>query len=125
MRAKIFYPSILIIVIVSIVSAMLIFPKYRVYQKRLSGEARLVEATEDRKIKIEESKAIRESAIFLAEADSIRAEGTAKANKIISNSITDQFLKWKWIESLNDNYSEKIYIPTEAQIPILEAREGK
>lgn len=42
---------------------------------------------------------------------------------LIGASIKDNegYLRWLWINSLNDGNSERIYIPTEANLPILEA----
>jgi predicted Holliday junction resolvase-like endonuclease len=98
-------------------------PKYKVYKLGLSGKAQLKEAEFNRQIKVEEAKAEKESATLKKEAEIIRAEGIAEANKIIAGSITDQYLKYKFIEGLNDGNTEVIYVPTETNLPILEARD--
>jgi regulator of protease activity HflC (stomatin/prohibitin superfamily) len=115
--------SVLLIVLACILISvgMWGWPKYNVYQKTLRGEATLKEAEWSRQIKIKEAQAEKESAVFKKEADSIRAEGTAIANKIISQSLTKEYIQWKWVEGLHDGSSETIYIPTEANMPILEA----
>ena len=100
---------------------MAIIPQYQVWQKELRGKADLREAEWNRKIKVEEAKALYESATYTKQADSIRAVGTAIANEIIAKSITHQYIQWKWVEGLNDGHSEVIYVPTEANLPILEA----
>lgn len=56
-----------------------------------------------------------------AEIEIARAKGIAESNKIISNSITKEYLQYKFIEGLNDGNTEVIYVPTEANIPIMEA----
>lgn len=56
-----------------------------------------------------------------AEIEVAKADGVAKANEIIASSITENYLRYKFIESLSDGKSEVIYIPTEAGLPILEA----
>lgn len=61
-----------------------------------------------------------QSAVKDAEIEVARAEGVAEANKIISQSITKEYLQYKFIEGLNDGNTEVIYVPTEANIPILE-----
>ena len=48
--------------------------------------------------------------------------GIAEANKIIAGSITTEYIRYKFIEGLNDGNTEVIYVPTEANLPILEAR---
>ena len=65
-----------------------------------------------------------ESAKLLADADVLRAEGAAKANKIIGDSLKDNeaYLRYLWIQNLeNSKEHQVIYIPTEAGLPILEA----
>ena len=96
-------------------------PKYKVYSRELNGKAQLKEAEWNRKIAIEEAEAIKESAKLKAEAEVIRAEGIARANEIIAGSITEEYIRYKFVEGLNDGSTEVIYVPTEANLPILEA----
>ena len=100
------------------------YPKYKVYQLEMSGKADLKEAEWSRQIAVEEAKAEKESASLKAEAEVIRAGGIAEANRIISNSLTNEYIKYKFVEGLNDGNTEVIYVPTEANLPILEAREN-
>ena len=111
-----------ILLVIGIVAGMVYIPKYRVYSKELSGKAQLKEAEWNRQIVIEEAKALKESAELKKEAEIIRAEGIAEANKIIGSSITAEYIRYKFIEGLNDGNTEVIYVPTEANLPILEAR---
>ncbi len=111
-------------ILVSILfGAMWGIPKYRVWQKELAGKATLREAEWDRQVAVEEAKAKLESAKHLADAEIARAIGVAEANKIIGESLegNDAYLRYLWIQGLQDGSSEVIYIPTEAQLPILEA----
>ena len=96
-------------------------PTYNVWQKELRGKAALKESEWNRQIRVKESQAKKDAAIYDKEADSIRAEGMAIANEIIAKSLTPEYIQWKWVEGLNDGSSEVIYVPTEAQLPILEA----
>lgn len=88
-----------------------------------AGQAELKRAEQNRQIAIEEAKAKKESAQALADAEIIRAQGVAKANKIIGDSLKDNeaYLRYLWIDSLNSNNQNVIYVPTEAGLPILEA----
>lgn len=99
------------------------YPKYNVWRKELSGKADLKEAEWSRQIAIEEAKARKESATLDAEAEVERAKGVAEANKIIGDSLkgNDAYLRYLWIQGLNDGNTETIYVPTEANLPILEA----
>lgn len=100
------------------------WPNYKVYSKELSGKAELREAEWNRQIAIQEAEAEKESAKLKAEAEVIRAEGIAKANAIIAGSITEEYIRYKFVEGLNDGNTEVIYVPTEANLPILEARDN-
>ena len=110
-------------IVVSIMILMWVIPKYRVWQRELSGIGQLKEAEWNRKITIEEANATMESAKLLAQAEVERAKGVAEANKIIGESLKDNdaYLRYLWVQGLNDGSSEVIYIPTEANLPILEA----
>ena len=103
--------------------------KYNVYSQRLAGEAELARAESNRKIAIAEAEAKKESAKQLAEAEIIRAEGVAKANTIIGDSLknNEAYLRYLYITGVTDNNNgaQTIYIPTEAGLPILEAKRLK
>lgn len=99
------------------------WPQYKVWQQNKVGEAELARAEQNRQIAIQEAKAKEESAKSLANAEVIRAEGVAKANKIIGDSLqnNDAYIHYLWIEALKESKDEVIYIPTEAGIPITES----
>jgi hypothetical protein len=102
-------------------------PIYGVWQKGLKGKAELKQAEYNRKIKIREAEAKHESAKSLAMAEVERAKGVAKANKIIGESLrkNEAYLRYLWIQGLHNGKGETIYIPTEANLPILEATRRK
>lgn len=60
-----------------------------------------------------------------AEIEIAHAEGVAAANKIIAGSITENYLRYQFIVGLKDSKSQVIYVPTEANLPILEATRNK
>lgn len=101
-------------------------PKYRVYSQELRGQAALREAEWDRKIAIEEAQARLESAKLDRQAEVERARGVAEANEIIADGLggSEGYLRYLWIQGLQDEKSEVIYVPTEANLPILEATRG-
>lgn len=115
------------IVLILLITAMLLFPQYRVWQQAKEGEAQLAKAEQNRQIAILEAQAKKESAASLAEAEIIRAEGIAKANAIIGGSLNNNeaYLRWLWIDSLKEVQGQIIYIPTEAGMPITEAQRNK
>lgn len=98
-------------------------PSYSVYTAQMDGLAKLREADGSRQIAVLEARAKRESAAELAKAEIARAQGVAQANKIIGDSLqgNEDYLRYLWIQSLENGKSEVIYVPTEANLPILEA----
>lgn len=98
-------------------------PEYNVWQQRLQGEASLARATQDRQIAVQEANAKMDAAVMLAKAEVERAKGVAQANKIIGDSLKDNeaYLRYLFVNNLADTKDQVIYIPTEANLPILEA----
>ena len=115
--------AIVLSIILLIVVACVAIPPYRVWARELSGKAALREAEWSKKVAVEEANAKKDSAKLLAEAEVERARGVAEANKIIGGSLqgNESYLRYLWIQGLNDGSSEVIYVPTEANLPILEA----
>jgi len=111
---------------VSWILLAIVGPVYNVWQQEQNGKADLAEAEYSKQIAVEESKATLESATLLAKAEVERAKGVAEANEIIGSSLKDNeaYLRYLWIIGLQDGSSEVIYIPTEANLPILEATRG-
>lgn len=98
------------------------FPKYRVWSAEQKGKAQFAEAEQNRRIKIEEAKANLEAEKLNAQAEIERAKGAAEAIKIENGSITPEYIQYLWVRQ-QGSLSDKtvIYIPTEANLPILEA----
>jgi len=121
--------GVLVVVLLGVALMVLVggmmwgIPQYRVYNSRLTGEAEFKRAEQNRKIKIEEAKAVKEAAALLGEAEVARAKGVAEANKIIGDSLkgNEAYLRYLWIDGLKSNEQQIIYVPTEAGLPILEA----
>jgi len=99
------------------------YPQYKVYEQRLEGEAQLAHAMAGKQVAIQEARAKMESAKLLAEAEVERAKGVAQANKIIGDSLqnNDAYLRYLWVTELDSAQQTVVYVPTEANLPILEA----
>lgn len=114
-----------VIAIIFIIWSYLSFaePYLHVWQQSKLGEAELARADSNRQIATCEAVAKKESAKALADAEVIRAEGVAKANKIIGDSLTgnEGYLRYLWIQGLQTNQMQVVYVPTEANLPILES----
>lgn len=130
--------TLFILTIGSILLSFWAWPKYTVYKKELNGKAMLKEAEWSKKILIIEAKAQEAASLMQAkaritlakaegEAEIQRAKATAQANRIIGKSLKDNeaYLRYLWIQGLHDGKGERIYIPTEAGLPILEAGKAK
>lgn len=96
---------------------------YQIFLLEMEGKAKLAEAEYTKRILVEEARAKRDAATMLAAAEVERAKGVAEANEIIGSSLKDNdaYLRYLWVQGLNDGNSEVIYVPTEANMPILEA----
>lgn len=115
----------LTVILIVICAFMIGSPRYYIYSERARGQAELARAEANRSIKILEAIAHRESATALAEAEVLRAEGVAKANKIIGDSLqgNDAYLRYLYITHLSESKDKTvIYIPTEGALPILESQ---
>ena len=112
------------IVVVGIVLYMAFMPQYRIYKQDLRGQATLREQTWTKKVAIEQARAKKESAILEAEAEVERAKGIAEANRIIGDSLNgnEAYLRYRMIETMADQQTQLIYVPTEAGLPLLEAK---
>jgi regulator of protease activity HflC (stomatin/prohibitin superfamily) len=107
-------------IIATIVITIIIFwvwPIYSVWQQRLAGEAALARANQQRQILVAQARAEKEAAEYRAEAI-----------KIVGKAATDypQYRVQEFIgafaEAMNNGKIQKIiYVPTEANIPIVEA----
>lgn len=117
---------LVIILVVLALGLMIGIPKYRVYAQDLAGQANLKQQEWEKKIKVEEARAVLESSKLLAEAEVERARGIREANEIIQTSLggPEGYLRYLYIQqlgTLQESGGQVIYVPTEAGIPILEA----
>jgi regulator of protease activity HflC (stomatin/prohibitin superfamily) len=98
-------------------------PQYNVWQQSLAGKAELQKAEYTRQVAVLEAQAKKDSASQLADAEIIRAQGVAKANQIIGDSLKDnrEYLQYLYITGLEDgskNGNVTIYVPTENGLPV-------
>jgi hypothetical protein len=98
-------------------------PYYWVFHQHQEGKAMLAKAEYSKQVLVQDALARKESAKSLADAEVIRAEGVAKANKIIGQSLENNasYLHYLWIHNLESGNHDTIYVPTEAGLPIFEA----
>lgn len=96
-------------------------PQYNVYVARLDGEATQARAHGARQALVAQAEAERDAAKMRAEAIAI----VGKAAKDFPEYRTQEFIG-AFAEAMhNGKISQIIYVPTEAMIPILEARRDR
>jgi regulator of protease activity HflC (stomatin/prohibitin superfamily) len=101
------------------------YPEYKVWSAGKDGEAELMKAQQNRQIKVLEAQAELDSAKLKAQSEIERAKGVAEANKIVAEGLkgNEEYLRYLWIDKVagGNVAREVIYVPTEANLPILEA----
>jgi hypothetical protein len=115
--------GIVVLLLLTIGTGMVGCPIYNVWSAQKAGEAELAQADQNRQIAVAQARAKAESAHFEADAEVTRAQGVARANEIIGKSLqgNEAYLRYLWINGLEQNKNAVIYVPTEGNLPILEA----
>lgn len=121
---KLIVVSVIVIAIIIFAYFQFINPMVYVWQRSQLGQAELAHAEYNRQIQTCEAVAKKESSKSLADAEVIRAQGVAEANKIIGDSLkgNEGYLRYLYINNLSESQDKTIiYIPTEAGLPIMES----
>jgi len=104
---------------------MWIIPNYSVWRAGMVGRATLQHADFERQVQVVNAQANLQAQKYNAEAEVARAGGVAQANKIISGSITDQYIRYLWVQTLDNTKNQIIYVPLGADgLPVTEAGRG-
>lgn len=97
-------------------------PTWNVWSASLSGKASLNHAEFERQVQVVNAQANLEAQKFNAEAEVVRAEGVAKANQAIKDSITELYVKYLWVSTLDKTNNQIIYVPLGSDgLPVSEA----
>ncbi len=101
------------------------YPKWRVWAAHQAGLADLQRAKNEQQIQVSVAQGRLDAAELNKQAAVIEAQAVALQIKEIGEQLTkhDLYLRWQWIKMMEeiDNESSVIYVPTEANLPILEA----
>jgi hypothetical protein len=116
--------GVIILVIGIIIGMMVGLPHYNVWQREMSGKAQLAEAEWNRQIMLKEAEMNLEAEKLNALAEIERAKGMAEAIKIEGGNLTSEYIRYMWVRQNVFNDKTVIYIPTEANLPVLEAIRG-
>jgi hypothetical protein len=104
---------------------MWIVPTYSVWSARQSGKASLAHADFERQTQVVNAQANLEAQKYNAQAEVERAKGVAQANSLIKDSITDLYIKYLWVSTLDNTQNQIIYVPLGTDgLPVTEAGRG-
>ena len=104
---------------------MAIIPVYSVWSAGQAGKAALNHADYERQVQVVNAQANLEAQKFNAEAEVARAGGVAQANALIKDSLTELYVKYLWVATLDKTSNQIIYVPLGSDglpgLPITEA----
>jgi hypothetical protein len=113
------------IVLAIVAVLMIVVPIYNVWASEKSGQADLAKARYEQQIQIAQANGRLQAAEMNKQAAIIEAEAVAAQIATIGTGLQqhDLYLRWQWIKMMEDSgaFRETIYVPTEANLPILEA----
>lgn len=111
--------------LIGLVWGLFLGPHWQVWRSHQRGLADLTQAKNEQQIQVAEAQGRVDAAVLNKQAAVIEAEAVALQIQAIGNELTkhDLYLRWQWIKMMEDNGSQAqvIYVPTEANLPILEA----
>ena len=117
-----------VMLIISLAWVLLGYPHWRVWAAHQRGQADLAQAKNEQQIQIATAQSRLSAAELNKQAAIIEAQAVAAQVKEIGTELShhDLYLRWQWIKMMEDTISEEsatqiIYVPTEANLPILEA----
>jgi len=116
---------VVVIVVLNMIWGLGIGPRWKVWAAHQEGLADLAKANNEQQIQIAKAKARLDAATLNKQAAIVEAEAVAAQIEAIGSQLTehDLYLRWQWIKMMEDGNSgaKVIYVPTEANLPILEA----
>jgi hypothetical protein len=100
------------------------WPQYASYKQEMAGQDLLKMASWNQKIALEDARSKVESSKLIAQAEIERAKGAAEATRILGEALrtNDAYLKYLWVQAMQAGTNQVIYVPTEAQVPIVDVR---
>ena len=101
-----------------------LYPLWRVWAAHQRGLADLAQARNEQTIQVAEAQGRLNAAELNKQAAIIEAQAVAAQIKEIGEGLKqhDLYLRWQWIKMMEErDGDETIYVPTEANLPILEA----
>lgn len=101
------------------------YPRWSVWASHQEGLAELQKAKNEQQMQVAQAQGRVDAATLNKQAAIIEAEAVSEQIKRIGTELDrhDLYLRWQWIKMMEDidTHATTIYIPTEANLPILEA----
>ena len=100
------------------------YQHWRVWSAHQRGLADLQWAKNEQQIQVQKAQGRLDAAQLNKKAAIVEAEAVAAQIECIGTGLTkhDLYLRWQWIKMMEDrDGGETIYVPTEANLPLLEA----
>lgn len=117
--------AIIVIIGLTMLWSLVFEPRWNVWKSHQDGLADLAVAKNEQQIQIAKAQSRLDAASLNKQAAIVEAEAVAAQIQAIGSQLTahDLYLRWQWIKMMEDNGSsaDVIYVPTEANLPILEA----
>ncbi len=113
--------ALLFVIITLIWGWKLATPRYNLYRAETEKQAVIAEQRAQSEAAEFAAKSAVTQAQAKADAEVIRAKGLAEAQQIISSTLTEDYIRYLYIQAIEGNSNQIIYVPTEAGLPILEA----
>lgn len=102
--------------------SMAFLPIYSVWSAGQRGKAALNHADYERQVQVVNAQANLQAQKFNAESEVTRAGGVAQANALIKDSLTELYVKYLWVSTLDKTNNQIIYVPLGSDgLPVSEA----
>ena len=121
--AAVSWTAAFIVILILVAIGVFLLPKYSAYKIELDGQAQIRLAQLRSKMALEDAKNSLELAKLNSQAEIESARGHAEAIRLVGQALANNqgYLSYQWLQRMQSPTSEVIYVPTEAQMPIMEA----
>lgn len=112
---------VVMFIVMLVVGVVVGYQHFKVFAKQQTGKAMLAEAEFSKQVQLEEAKANLDAQKLNAQAEVERAKGAGKAMEIEGGKLSEQYIRYLYVQNLEKLKTELIYVPTEGGLPVLEA----
>lgn len=114
----------LLLIVAIIWCLMALSQVYGVWSAHKEGQADLAQAKNEQQVQVAQAQGRLNAAELNKKAEIIDAEAVSKSVEIIGTALhnNEGYIRWHWIRMMESRErGDVIYVPTEANLPILEA----